>query len=75
VETLVAMWSNNRWGWGRRVIWLRTDGATWWVEAQQGHADRSTPWRRQFDSEQAARDQVDAMIARTPDDAWRLARG
>ena len=62
---VVGHWWNGTWGrLARRDVWLKTDGNRWWVEARQGDGDRQ-PWRgRPHLTEEAARQELAAMLAR-----------
>jgi hypothetical protein len=39
MEHLHRHWLNGRFGWGRRVVKIHTDGPTWRVEAIEGSGD------------------------------------
>jgi len=61
---IVGHWWNGSWGrLTRRDVWLKTDGNRWYVQARQGDGDRPV-WSRPYLTEEAARQQLAAMLAR-----------
>lgn len=60
----VEHWWDGSWSrlWARHV-WLKHDGACWWVEAREGDTDGKV-WRMHYDDETAARLMLDGLLAR-----------
>lgn len=62
-------WWNGSWGrLGRRDVFLRVDADQWIVEQRAGGAEGVSRWY-EFDSEDAALDLVQALLA--AGDGWR----
>lgn len=64
----VEWWWNGKWGrLARRDVWLRRDGTSWRIEAQQGGRDGRRLWWRAYPDEAAARTELAAIMARASD--------